>query len=208
MAMRPAFIFFDLGNVLFAFDRDRAFRQMAAVSGAPVAHVAAVVMDGGLQASLEAGRISWPEFHAEFGRRTGTACDPGELARAASDMFTLKADMIPVLAGLERIDCPFGILSNTCGIHWDHLRAGGWAPLTGAVSRIVLSHEVGATKPDPRIFAVAAEAAGVAPHDIFFTDDLPEHVAGARAVGWDAELFTSAGGLLAALHDRGMNLGV
>lgn len=206
--MRPEFVYLDLGNVLFSFDRDRAFRQMAAVCGAPVERVAEVVMGGGLQADLEAGRIDWHAFHREFGRRTGTTSDPEALAHAASDMFALKADMIPVLAGLERVGCPFGILSNTCGIHWNHLVAGGWAPLTGAVARIVLSHEVGAAKPDRRIFTVAAEVAGVAPERIFFTDDLPEHVAGARAAGWDADLFTSAGGLLAALHDRGLNLGV
>jgi FMN phosphatase YigB (HAD superfamily) len=208
MPTRPEFVFLDLGNVLFAFDRDRAFRQMAAVSGAAPDAVARVVIEEGLQDELESGRIDWARFHAEFGRRTGTASDPAALARAASDMFTLRADMIPVLAGLERIGCPFGILSNTCAVHWEHLLAGGWAPLTGAVSRIVLSHEVGAMKPDRRIYAAAAAAAGVAPERIFFTDDLPQHVAGARAAGWDAELFTSAGGLLAALHDRGLNLGL
>ena len=208
MASRPEFVFLDLGNVLFAFERARAFRQMAAVSGATAARVEEGVMAGGLQADLEAGRIDWPGFHAEFSRRTGTTSDPAALGRAASDMFTLKPDMIPVLAGLERIHCPFGILSNTCGIHWDHLRAGGWACLSGAVSRIVLSFEVGAAKPDHRIFAAAAAAAGVAPERIFFTDDLPEHVAGARAAGWDAEIFTSAANLLSALHDRGLNLGL
>ncbi|MFM9024362.1 MAG: HAD-IA family hydrolase [Planctomycetaceae bacterium] len=178
------------------------------MSGATAGRVEEVVMAGGLQADLEAGRIDWPGFHAEFSRRTGTTSDPAALGRAASDMFTLKPDMIPVLAGLERIHCPFGILSNTCGIHWDHLRAGGWACLTGAVSRIVLSFQVGAAKPDQRIFAAAATAAGVAPERIFFTDDLPEHVAGARAAGWDAEVFTSAADLIAALHDRGLNLGL
>ena len=208
MATRPEFVFLDLGNVLFTFDRARAFLQMAAVSGAAPDAIEQVVMEGGLQDEFEAGRIDWAAFHAEFGRRTGTASDPVALARAASDMFTLRADMIPVLAGLERIGCPFGILSNTCAIHWEHLLAGGWAPLTGAVSRIVLSYEVGALKPDRRIFSAATAVAGVAPERIFFTDDLPQHVAGARAAGWDAELFTSAAGLLAALHDRGLNLGL
>lgn len=208
MARRPEFVFLDLGNVLFAFDRARAFRQMAAVSGATAALVEEVVMAGGLQADLEAGRSDWPAFHAEFSRRTGTTSDPAALGRAASDMFTLKPDMIPVLAGLERIHCPFGILSNTCGIHWNHLRGGRWACLAGAVSQIVLSYEVGAAKPDRRIFDAATIAAGVAPERIFFTDDLPEHVAGARAAGWDAETFTSAADLLTALHDRGLNLGL
>jgi len=208
MSRRPEFVFLDLGNVLFAFDRGRAFRQMAAAAGTTAAAVEAAVMGGGLQADLEAGRIDWPAFHAAFSRLTGTTSDPHALAGAASDMFTLRADMIPVVAALERIGCPFGILSNTCAIHWEHLRGGGWSCLTGAVSRIVLSYEVKAAKPDRRIYDVAANAAGVAPERIFFTDDLPEHVAAARAAGWDAEVFTSTAGLLTALDDRGLNLGI
>ena len=32
--VRPEFVYLDMGNVIVSFDRDRAFRQMAAVCGA------------------------------------------------------------------------------------------------------------------------------------------------------------------------------
>ena len=50
--------------------------------------------------------------------------------------------------------------------------------------------------------------AGVPSERIFFCDDSPVHVAGARAAGWDAELFTSAAKLIDYFSRRGMNLGL
>jgi FMN phosphatase YigB (HAD superfamily) len=216
--MRPAFIYLDLGNVLFHFDRDRAFRQMAAVCGGSPGVVREAVLGDSpgssphpgtsLHVALERGTIDWAGFHDEFSRRTGTRSDPTALAEAASDMFTLAVDMLPVLGALERIGCPTGILSNTSAVHWNHLLRGGYAVLPGRFAQLVLSFEVGTMKPDPEIFAVAAAQAGVPPERIFFCDDLPEHVAAARAAGWDAEPFTSAGPLVAQLARRGINLGL
>jgi FMN phosphatase YigB (HAD superfamily) len=205
--MPPAFVYFDLGNVIASFDRDRAFRQMAAACGADAALVRAAVMDG-LQADLERGSIDWLGFHREFGRRTGTESDPDALAAAAADMFELNVEILPVIAKLERAGVPIGILSNTCDIHWRNILGRGWGILRGRFRQIVLSHEVRAAKPEAAIFALATEQAGVPPEAIFFCDDLPEHIAAARAAGWDAELFTSAARLADQLARRGLHLGL
>jgi FMN phosphatase YigB (HAD superfamily) len=205
--MPPAFVYFDLGNVIATFDRDRAFRQMAAVCGADSGLVRAAVM-GGLQADLERGTLDWPAFHREFGRLTGTESDPRALAAAAADMFELNVEILPVVAKLQRAGVPIGILSNTCEIHWRTIVARGWGILPGGFSQIVLSHEVRAVKPEAAIFELATEQAGVPAEAIFFCDDLPEHIAAARAAGWDAELFTSAATLADQLARRGLHLGL
>lgn len=208
MTRCPAFVYLDLGNVIVRFDRQRAYRQMGEVAGLTAAAVQAALEAGDLEARLERGVIDWPAFHAEFSRRTGTAADPASLAEAASDMFTLNVAMLPVIAGLERARVPFGILSNTCGIHWNHLRACNYAVLPGNAAAAVLSHEVATVKPEATIYEAAAARAGVAPDRIFFCDDIPAHVEAARACGWDAEVFESAVGLIDALDRRGLNLGV
>jgi FMN phosphatase YigB (HAD superfamily) len=206
--MRPEFVYFDLGNVIVSFDRDRAFRQMSGVCGADPAAIEAVVMGQGLQEALERGDCDWEGFHAEFSRRTGTVSPSEALARAASDMFALKVETLPVVAALERIGCPIGILSNTCGVHWRQIVEGRYAILPGGFRTIVLSHEVKAAKPAGDIFAEATRRAGVPPERIFFCDDMPGHVAAARTAGWDAEVFRSAAGLADALTRRGLNLGL
>jgi len=203
----PRFVFLDLGNVIVSFDRDRAHRQMAEVAGTSLATVEAAVADD-LQTRLESGIIDWSGYHAEFCRRTGTTPDPAALAAAASDMFTLNAAMLPVIAGLERARCRMGILSNTCGPHWQHLLGCRYALLPGPFECLVLSHEVGGVKPQPGIYATAALRAGVPPESIFFTDDIPAHVGAARDAGWDAEVFESAVGLADALMRRGIRLGL
>jgi FMN phosphatase YigB (HAD superfamily) len=206
--VRPEFVFLDMGNVIVSFDRDRAFRQMAEVSGGDPATIRDVIMNGWLHDRIERGEIGWSEFHGEFSRRTGTTSNPEALAHAASDMFALKIDMLPVIAGLERTGCGLGILSNTCGPHWEHLLSRRYSVLPGNFQQIILSHEVRATKPGPDIYRLAAERVGVPPDRIFFCDDIPAHVEAARAAGWQAEVFTSAAGLIDALDRRGLKLGL
>lgn len=206
--VRPDFVFLDLGQVIVTFDRERSFRQMAEVSGADPAAIRRVVLDEGLQTELERGGIGWEGFHAEFSRRTGTAPDSRALAHAASDMFALNVALLPVIAGLERTGCGLGILSNTCGPHWEHLLSRRFAVLPGNFRELVLSHEVGAVKPDPGIYAAAARRCGAAPEHIFFADDIQAHVDAARAAGWQAELFTGPASLIDALDRRGLKLGL
>jgi HAD superfamily hydrolase (TIGR01509 family) len=67
-----------------------------------------------------------------------------------------------------------------------------------------LSYRIGACKPDVAIFRRAAELAGQRPQDIFFTDDLAENVAGAKAAGFDAVQYTSTPQLVAELRQRGI----
>ena len=97
--MPPTFVYFDLGNVIALFDRDRSFRQMAAVCGCDAKSVRQAVMPE-LQADFERGQLDWRAFHAEFSSRTGTRSDTVRLATAAADMFTLNASLLPVIAAL------------------------------------------------------------------------------------------------------------
>jgi hypothetical protein len=95
--MPPAFVFFDLGNVLVLFDRPRSIRQMASVSRVAERAVADVVHDAEWLRALETGRIDWAGVHAEFVRRTGADVTVAALADAASDMFRLNVPILPVV---------------------------------------------------------------------------------------------------------------
>ena len=65
-----------------------------------------------------------------------------------------------------------------------------------------LSFEIGAVKPHAAIFHRAAELAGCRPEEIFYTDDIAGHVAGAKGVGFDAVVYTSTAELVKELRTR------
>jgi putative hydrolase of the HAD superfamily len=65
---------------------------------------------------------------------------------------------------------------------------------------IVYSHEVGALKPDARIYHLACELLGVQPHETVLVDDDESNVAGARAIGMNAILFSDNRQAIAAVH--------
>ncbi len=199
------FLYFDLGMVLLRFDVEVMSRQMAEVAGLDPLQVRRALFGHPLQKDYERGRVSTRDFYEVFCRQTGTRPDFDALLRAASDIFDLDAAMIPVVAHLYGAGHRMGILSNTCESHWEHcLRR---FPLLGELFEVhALSYRIGAAKPESAMFTAAADLAGVAPGEIFFTDDLPGHVAGARAAGFDAVQFTSPPQLAADLRARGVRM--
>jgi HAD superfamily hydrolase (TIGR01509 family) len=64
----------------------------------------------------------------------------------------------------------------------------------------VYSHEVGLSKPDPRVYALTCERLGVSPQEVVFLDDTPRIVEGALAAGWQAVLFQDTGQAIAEVE--------
>jgi putative hydrolase of the HAD superfamily len=201
---RPKFLYFDLGNVLLYFDHRRAARQMAEVAGVPAELVWDVVFASGLEHRYEAGELSTPEFFEIFCDKTGSRPAYDALAAAAGDLFEINAPVVELLARLSTAGHRLGLLSNTCELHWNHFGSGRYPPIPAAFHSVVLSFRAKAMKPDARIYALAAEMAGVAPSEILFVDDMPGHVASARAFGFDAVQYTSPEALVAELQLRGI----
>ena len=54
---------------------------------------------------------------------------------------------------------------------------------------IIYSHEVGMSKPDPRIYALTCERLGLPPAEVVFVDDVEANIDAARAFGMKAVLF-------------------
>ena len=113
--------------------------------------------------------------------------------------------MLSVVAQLHQAGHRLGILSNTCEGHWNHCLQR-YTLLREFFSVYALSFEIGVLKPETAIFRKAAELAGCQPEEIFYTDDLPGHVAGARSVGFDALVYTSTAELVKELGKRGVDI--
>ncbi|QWF81497.1 HAD family hydrolase [Amycolatopsis sp. CA-230715] len=99
-------------------------------------------------------------------------CDPAE--------WTPYPDTEAALKGSAERGLAVGILSN---IAFDIRPAFTARGLDAHVDQFVLSFEVGAQKPDPRIFEVAVERLGVPAADTLMIGDSEEADGGARALG-------------------------
>jgi len=199
----PQFLYFDLGRVLLDFDVERMLRQIGAVAGLAPQRVREVIFDTGLLFQAESGALGTQEFYEAFCDRTGTQPERTALERAAGDIFELKTSVVPVVAQLRAAGHRMGVLSNTCACHWEHC-VRRFRILTVLFDVTALSYQIGHVKPDRAIFLAAAELAGTPPASVFFVDDTPGHVEGARAAGFDAVSFTSTPQLVADLRARGV----
>ena len=136
---------------------------MAAAAGLTKAQVRKAVFDSGLQWQYEEGQVTSQQFYEEFCRRTDRRPAYDALAYAAGTIFRMNGSMKPVLAHLKECGFRLGLLSNTCEMHWDYFASGRYAMIPDFFDVVTLSFRVGAMKPDPKIYAAAAEAADVGP---------------------------------------------
>jgi len=205
MTMRtPKFIYFDLGNVLLYFDHQLAARQIAEVADISPEQVWQTLFERDLLARFERGELSREQFHSEFCTATGTCGDFDRLEFAASHIFGMNYSMLPIVSKLEDAGYRLGILSNTCASHWNYVLARYRALFPHAFEVLALSYEIGAAKPDAKIYHAAAKLAGVQPNEIFYCDDIQANVDGALSAGFDAVLYTTTPALVDELHARGV----
>lgn len=134
---------------------------------------------------LETGRISVADFERRLAVELvdEAGADPAASERTAgmlTRMFSamrVEPSMMDVVRTARAAGVRTGLLSNSWGL--DYAR-DGWDVLFDAV---VISGEVGLRKPDPAIYALAAERLGLPPTQIVFVDDLAANVRGAVATG-------------------------
>jgi epoxide hydrolase-like predicted phosphatase len=144
--------------------------------------------------SMETAAISEDDFGRDFGDLLGIEPRSGLLER----MFGHVGPDVPMLDAVRsarRQGLRTGLISNSMG---RAMYAG--APLDELFDGVVISGEVGLHKPQPEIFRLGAERAGVAPEACVFVDDLRENCAGAEAVGMTAVLHRGAATTLPRLE--------
>lgn len=93
-------------------------------------------------------------------------------------------------------------LSNMSEEAWPGVRA--MSPVFDHLADVVISGAEGMIKPDPRIFAIAADRAGVTPGELLFVDDSAPNIEAARALGFAVHRFEDPASLRPALEAHGL----
>ncbi|MEZ5355508.1 MAG: HAD family phosphatase [Bryobacteraceae bacterium] len=195
---------FDLGNVIVPFDFNNAYQRMEPLCGLDRGEIRTRISSRDLARRLESGQIEPLDFVDEMNDLLGTRLSYDEFREIWVSIFFERTLIPESFFAAAREQFPLVLLSNTNAIHFDWIAER--FPVLGHFHGWTLSHKVGAQKPDPKIYADAVRRAGVSPSECFFTDDIPDYVAGARNFGMDAEQFTGYESLRAQLAARGIHI--
>ncbi len=113
-------------------------------------------------------------------------------------------DTVELVTDVRELGIPTYALTNFSAEKWE-IAKESFPILTGFDGEVVSGVEQ-TTKPDEKIYRILLERYNLDAARTFYTDDVQHNVDGARAVGLDAELFTTAPTLRNHLRTRGLPL--
>ncbi len=197
-------IVFDLGKVIIPFDFKRGYERLAPLCAYPAAQIPERLRSCDLVTRFESGDIEPRNFVEQISQMLHLQASYEQFCDIWSSIFLpetlIPEEMILGLKGRYRLL----VLSNTNALHFPMVRAG--YPILNHFDDYILSYEVGAMKPSPKIYQETIRRAHASPAEIFFTDDIAAYVEGAKQEGIDAVQFESAEQIRRELLARGVAL--
>jgi putative hydrolase of the HAD superfamily len=193
-------IVFDLGNVLIPFDYSKAINKLNEVeNGLGNRFYDFFKSNYNLHREFEIGKISEKEFINKILSIVDHKIDEKTFCKYYADIFSLNEDLISLLPTMKK-NYKLFLLSNTDSIHKKY----GWEKydFLKNFDKLILSFEVGAVKPEEKIYREVEKASELPSSEHFFIDDIQEYVEGAKNVGWDAVQFIDYQKLINDLRER------
>jgi glucose-1-phosphatase len=191
-------VVFDIGGVLELTDEGSLTRIWEPRLGLGPGEMGSLLSE--VAAAGAVGAISEQQAGQRIAEILGL--DASQLRAFLADLWTeylgtLNTELAAYFAGL-RPRYRTGIISNSFvgARHREQQRYG----FGGMTDLIVYSHEVGVSKPDPRIYQLACDGLGVPAADMVFLDDVPENVTAARLAGLHGVLFEDTGQAIADIQ--------
>jgi glucose-1-phosphatase len=197
-------LLFDLGKVLINFSFEPVVKTLHESCSISRAQFEAILWDKVLVRRYERGEISTEEFHNYLCERASLNMTLPQFCATWSSVF-MPDPLVSeeLLANLKR-RYPLILISNTNEAHVEFIRER--YRVFNYFDHLIFSHEVGALKPDPKIFEHAIAASNRPVEALFFTDDREENIVAAKALGMHAHQFVSEEKLVEALRQAGVEI--
>lgn len=196
-------IAFDLGFVMVDVQELPVARQLTAMCGKPETEVFAAIFSPEKKAFFESGKMAWEEHAANAIDELGLPISEPELRRIYKTVLIPDERVIGIVGKVaEQIDIT--IASNTSQPHWEWVQDN--LPFVDKFKVPLLSHLVGAMKPNPAFFQPLFDQTGLAPAEVAFFDDREDNIAGATDMGIKAFRFTSADQMVEDLRSCGVDV--
>ena len=197
-------IVFDLGNVLIPFNYDEFLHELDSREkglGDEFALKYKEYYD--VHRNFEKGKISKQEFLEIMMEWTNFQMTEEEFCFYFSNIFTVNTEAVELLPYLKK-SYTLVLLSNTNEIHMKY----GWQKykFLENFDKLILSHEVGAVKPEVKIYKAVENFTLKPPEAHLFIDDIKEYAEAAEKLGWNAIHFTDNKNLFDELKSLEINL--
>lgn len=179
-------VLFDYGNVISTFDHGRFLGNLESLGLRRRDELWRSLVEGPAPVLLrfESGLVTPAAFFDHIGRFfPAPAPETETLIGAFCDQFE---PILPTRALLNRLRGRFriGLLSNTNATHFARVIRD--SEVFPCFDQVTLSFEVGAMKPDPRIFRDALAKFGGPSEEVLYLDDIASYVEAARRLGLQA----------------------
>lgn len=176
------FVYFDINGCLVRFYH-RAFGYLAEETGVPSDQIESTFWH--YNDAVCRGEMPMADFDATLAKAVGK---PGLRWME----YYLRA--VEPIEGMNELvawaseEHGVGLLSNIMPGYIDAMVGQGLIPSID-YRAVVDSSEVGAIKPEPKIYEIAQGLAGVEPHEILFVDDARANLMAAEHLGWKVMWF-------------------
>jgi putative hydrolase of the HAD superfamily len=182
-------VFFDLGGVIVRTEYQAPRQQLAERLGMEYDDLSKIVFDSETGAQASIGTITALQHWESVMKRLKRP--PTELESIRDEFFAgdiIDRQLLQFLRSLRGKQTT-GLISNAWSDLRDYLTR---EKMDDAFDHIIISAEVGVAKPDPKIFQIALEQAGVSPNEAIFVDDFYANIEGCEKVGMKGIHFKDA----------------
>jgi FMN phosphatase YigB (HAD superfamily) len=171
------FVYFDVNGCLVRFFH-KAFTKIASDTGADAETIETAFWH--YNDSVCRGEISVKEFNAKLAKKIGVAKLDWE------SYYLSSVEAIPEMQDLVKWAVNYyhvGLMSNIMPGFIDALKKRGLIPDV-SYTAIIDSSEVGAVKPEAKVYEIAQAKSGVGPEEILLIDDSRSNLMAADQLGW------------------------
>jgi HAD superfamily hydrolase (TIGR01509 family) len=190
-------LIFDLGQVIVSFDHMELCRRASKHSPHEPEEIFTRMFHSGLMRRFETGLLAPDDFYREACRALDMNLPLEQFKTIWNTIFTLNTDTARIIERLQGFQLL--LLSNTNCWHFNYCLEN--YPVLRLFNSLILSYEVGAYKPEKKIFEAALSSASARAQECIFIDDIAHYTEAARSMGIHTHTFTTAEKLEQFLND-------
>lgn len=181
-------IVFDLGGVIAHLVKERSIERFEQIGVHDISKILDAYVQTGIFLAVEDGSLSKEEFRVQLSKHAGRELTHDEIYWAymgfVAEIPQYKLDYIENLKNEYNIY----ILSNTNPYIMEFSESRDFSkkglPLSHYYHKKFASFEMGAVKPDRKIFEKMIEETGLIPQETLFVDDGPQNIAIGKELGF------------------------